>query len=221
MLLVLSSHETQSHCWMKWNMKHSLIALHACRIKISGSSELLTTAWYIVEGIPAWKSRCFRSSFCPVSQFSRSVVSHSLWPHRWQHTRPPCPSPTPEVYSDSCPLSLWCHPSHPLSSPSPPAFNLSQHQGLFKWVSSLHQVMVESSDKMWSTGEGNGKPLQFFLPWAPWTVWKGKKIVSVLLLTIIAWKSYGLLQLLVSQWVKWEVWKKRNVSLRAFLALRF
>ena len=47
---------------------HSLIALHACRLKISGSSELLTTAWYIVEGIPVWKSRCFGSSFCPVSQ---------------------------------------------------------------------------------------------------------------------------------------------------------
>ena len=45
---------------------------------------------------------------------------------------PPCPSPPPRIYSDSCPLSRWCQPSHPLSSPSPPAFNLSQHQGLFK-----------------------------------------------------------------------------------------
>ena len=45
------------------------------------------------------------------------------------------------VYSNSSPLSQWCHPpSHPLSSPSPPAFNLSQHQGLFQWVSSSHQV---------------------------------------------------------------------------------
>ena len=52
-------------------------------------------------------------------------------------------------------------PSYPLMSPSPRAFNLSQYQGLFKWVSSLHRVMVESSDKMWSTGEGNGKPLQY------------------------------------------------------------
>ena len=44
-------------------------------------------------------------------QFSRSVVSDSLWPHGLQHTRPPCPSPTPEVYSNSCPLSRWCHPT--------------------------------------------------------------------------------------------------------------
>ena len=44
-------------------------------------------------------------------QFSRSVVSNSLWPHGLQHTRPPCPSPTPGVYSNSCPLSWWCHPT--------------------------------------------------------------------------------------------------------------
>ena len=53
----------------------------------------------------------------------------------------PCPSSTPRACSNSCPLSRWCHPpSHPLSSPSPPAFNLSQHQSLFQWVSSSHQV---------------------------------------------------------------------------------
>ena len=44
-------------------------------------------------------------------QFSCSVVSDSLWPHRLQHARPPCPSPTPGVYSNSCPLSRWCHPN--------------------------------------------------------------------------------------------------------------
>ena len=44
-------------------------------------------------------------------QFSCSVVSNSLQPHRLQHTRHPCPSPTPEVYSNSCPLSQWCHPT--------------------------------------------------------------------------------------------------------------
>ena len=44
-------------------------------------------------------------------QFSLLVVSSSLWPHEPQHARPPCPSPTPGVYSDSCPLSRWCHPA--------------------------------------------------------------------------------------------------------------
>ena len=44
-------------------------------------------------------------------QFSCSVVSDSLRPHGLQHTRPPCPSPTPRVYLNSCPLSRWCHPT--------------------------------------------------------------------------------------------------------------
>ena len=50
------------------------------------------------------------SAICSV-QFSHSVVSDSLWPHGLQHARPSCPSPTPGVYSDSCPLSRWCHPT--------------------------------------------------------------------------------------------------------------
>ena len=44
-------------------------------------------------------------------QFSHSVMSNSLQPHRLQHTRLPCPSPAPGSCSDSCPLSWWCHPS--------------------------------------------------------------------------------------------------------------
>ena len=44
-------------------------------------------------------------------QLSRSVVSDSLLPHELQHARPPCPSPTPRAYSNSCPMSWWCHPT--------------------------------------------------------------------------------------------------------------
>ena len=44
-------------------------------------------------------------------QFSRSVMSDSLWPHGLKHTRPPCPSPTPRVHPSLCPLSWWCHPT--------------------------------------------------------------------------------------------------------------
>ena len=51
-------------------------------------------------------------SFYNVSvQFSRLVVSDSLRPHELQHARPPCPSPTPGVHPNSCPLSRWCHPT--------------------------------------------------------------------------------------------------------------
>ena len=44
-------------------------------------------------------------------QFSGSVVSDSLWPHEPQHARPPCPSPTPGIHPNPCPLSRWCHPT--------------------------------------------------------------------------------------------------------------
>ena len=47
----------------------------------------------------------------PSVQFSRSVVSNSIWPHELQHARPPCPSPTPGVHPDSRPSSQWCHPT--------------------------------------------------------------------------------------------------------------
>ena len=74
-------------------------------------------------------------------QFSRSVLSDSLLPHGLQHTRPPCPSSTPGVYLNSCPsVGDAIQPFYPLLTPTPPAFNLSQHQGLFKSVSSSHQV---------------------------------------------------------------------------------
>ena len=73
-------------------------------------------------------------------QISRSVVSDSLRPHESQHARPPCPSPTPGVHSDSCPLSQWCHPaisssvvpfsSCPHSLPASESFPMSQ---LFAW----------------------------------------------------------------------------------------
>ena len=60
--------------------------------------------------------------------FSRSVVSDSLWSRGLQHTRPPCPSPTPRVYSNSCPSNLWCHPtisSSVIPFPCPQSFPAS------------------------------------------------------------------------------------------------
>ena len=73
-------------------------------------------------------------------QFSRSVMSDSLWPYESQHARPSCPSPTPGVHSNSRPLSQWCHPaisssvvpfsSCPQSVPASESFSMSQ---LFPW----------------------------------------------------------------------------------------
>ena len=74
-------------------------------------------------------------------QFSCSVLSNSLQLHEPQHARPPIPPPTPGVHPNPCPLvGDAIQPSHPPLSPSLPALNLSQHQGLFQWVSSSHQV---------------------------------------------------------------------------------
>ena len=85
-------------------------------------------------------------------QFCHSVVSDSLRPHELQHTRPPCPSPTPRVYSNSCPSSRWCHPaisssvipfsSCPQPLPTSGSFPMSQ---LFAWGGQSTGVTVSAS----------------------------------------------------------------------------
>ena len=106
----------------------------------------------------------------PSVQSSHSVVSDSLRPHESQHARPPCPSPTPGL------TQIHIHrvrdaiqPSHPLSSPSPPSPNPSQHQSLFQRVNSSHEVAKVSAGV---------SALASFLPrksqgWSPseWTGW--------------------------------------------------
>ena len=79
--------------------------------------------------VPEWLSHS-------VSQFSHSVMSHSLWPNGLQHARLPDPSPTPRASSNSCPLSPWYHPtisssvltfsSHPQSFPASGSLPMSQ-----------------------------------------------------------------------------------------------
>ena len=73
-------------------------------------------------------------------QFSRSVVSNSLRPHESQHARPPCPSPTPGVHSDSRPSSQWCHPAIS-SSVAPFQFSVLQ---FLKWVDVVFQATAHS-----------------------------------------------------------------------------
>ena len=101
-------------------------------------------------------------------QFSHSFVSNPLRPHESQHSRPPCPSPTPRVHSDSGPSSQWCHPaisssvvpfsSCPQSLPASEYFPISQ---LFTWggqstgVSALASVLPKKSQG-WSPLEWTG-----------------------------------------------------------------
>ena len=103
-------------------------------------------------------------SFCQaLVQFNHSVVSNSLWHHELQHARPPCPSLTPGVHSNSRPLSRWCHPaisssvvpfsSYPQSLPASESFPMSL---LFRWggqstgVSALASFLPKKSQG-WSS----------------------------------------------------------------------
>ena len=103
----------------------------------------------------------------PSVQSSRSVMSDCLWPHELQHARPPCPSPTSGVHSNSCPSSWWCHPaisssvipfsSCPQSPPASGSFPMSQ---LFPWggqsiVSSLASFLPMNTQD-WSPLEWTG-----------------------------------------------------------------
>ena len=102
-------------------------------------------------------------------QFSRSVVSDSLRPHKSQHARPPCPSPTPGVHSDSCPSSQWCHQaisssvvpfsSWPQSLPESEPFPMGQ---LFTWGGQSIGVSASASLLPMNTQD-----------WSPlgWTGW--------------------------------------------------
>ena len=68
-------------------------------------------------------------------------MSSSLQPHGLQHAGLPCPLSSPRLCQNSCLSNWWCiPPSHPLSPSSPPAFSLSQHQGIFQWVGCSSQV---------------------------------------------------------------------------------
>ena len=114
------------------------------------------------------KARLLYSYLEPSVQFSRSVVSNSLWPHELEHARPPCPSPTPRVHSNSFPSSQWCHPaisssvvpffSCPQSLPAAESFPMSQ---LFAWgghstgVSALASFL-QMNTQGWSPLEWTG-----------------------------------------------------------------
>ena len=113
-------------------------------------------------------------------QFSRSVMSDSLWPHESQHARPPCPSPTPGVHSNSCPSSLWCHPaisssvvpfsSCPHSLPASGSFPMSQ---LFAWGGQSTGVSTSASVLPMNTQDWSP------LGWTGWISLQSKGLSSI------------------------------------------
>ena len=102
-------------------------------------------------------------------QFSRSVVSDSWWLHGLQHTRPPCPSPTPGVYSNSCPLSQWCHPTISSSVvPFSPCLQLFPASGSFQ----LSQFFTSGGQSIGLSASASILPKNI-QDWFPlgWTGW--------------------------------------------------
>ena len=138
-----------------------------CTIFKTSNNALSWLKWVIATSKPITILSSLQPSFSSV-QFSRSVVSGSLRPHESQHARPPCPSPTPGVHSDSRPSSWWCHPAFsssvvPFSScpqplPASESFPMSQ---LLAWggqstgVSALVSFLPKKSQG-WSPSEWTG-----------------------------------------------------------------
>ena len=84
------------------------LCLYLFRLQL-WSSEISTSLKFYI--ILIWLRKFYIKVRHQSIQFTRSVVSDSLRPHELQHARPPCPSPTPRVHSNSCPSSWWCHPA--------------------------------------------------------------------------------------------------------------
>ena len=113
-------------------------------------------------------------------QFSCSVMSGSLWPHEPQHARPPCPSPTPGVYPNPCPLSQGCHPSIsssavpfsscPQSFPASGSFPMSQ---LF--ASGIQSIGVSASTSVLPMNTQDWS----FLGWTGWTFLQSRGLSRV------------------------------------------
>ena len=144
-------------------MCSSILGITKQKILFQGSFLLLSKIWKEKGVFPVLRGKGGSV------QFSRSVVSNSLRPHELWHTRPPCPSQTPGVYSNSCPSSRWCHPaisssvipfsSCPQSLPALGSFPTSQ---LFTWGGQSIRVSASASVLPMNTQD-----------WSPlgWTGW--------------------------------------------------
>ena len=113
-------------------------------------------------------------------QFYHSVASDSLQPHGLQHARLPCPSPTPRAFSNSCPLSQWCHPtisssvipfsSHLQSFPAPGPFQMSQF-----FASDDQNIGISASASVLPMNSQDWSPLE----WTGWISLKSKGLLRV------------------------------------------
>ena len=135
---------------------------------------MITYAPYLIK-----VDKCYFNFVVASVQFSCSVMSDSFWSHELQHARPLCPSPTPRVYSNSRPLSRWCHPaisssvvpfsSCPQSLPASGSFPMSQ---LFTWCS--QSTGVSASASVLSVNTQDWSPLE----WTGWISLQSKGLLQ-------------------------------------------
>ena len=164
--------------------------------RLGGSSVIISLEWFLLLSLslPLWATIMyilFGIVMFSSVQFSCSVMSHPFRPHELQHARPPCPSPTPGVYSNSCPSSRWCHPA--ISSSVIPFSSCPQSlpvSGPFQWVNSLHEV------DCFCFGSIPSFFLELFLHWSPEPNWAPMalgsfsfSIISFCLLILFMWFS--------------------------------
>ena len=116
----------------------------------------------------------------PSVKFSHLVMSNSLWPHGLQHTRPPCPSPAPKMYPNSCPLSQWCHPIISSSViPFPSCLQSFSASGSFP----MSQFFTSDDQSIGVSASASVLPINirdwFPLGWTGWISLKSKGLSSI------------------------------------------
>ena len=147
-------------------------------------------------------------------QFSRSVVSESLWPHESQRARPPCPSPTPRVHSNSFSSSQWCHPaisssvvpfsSCPQSLPPSESFPMSQ---LFAWGG--QSIGVSASASFLPKKSPGRSPSE----WTGWISLQSKGLSRVFSNTTVQKHQFFGTQLSSQSNSHIHTWPQKNLSL--------
>ena len=144
-------------------------------------------------------------------QFSHSVVSNFLWPHKSQHNIPLCPSPTPRVHPNSCPSSQWCHPtisssvvpfsSCPQSLPASGSFQMSQ---LFP--SGGQSIGVSASTSVLPMNTQDWSPLG----WTGWISFQSKGLSRVFSNTIVQKHQFFSAQLSSQSNVHIHTWPREK-----------
>ena len=165
-------------CWSRWTSSvqrsSRFVNIHCIRMMVKGNTE---------NRCKENNSQLHCSFFLPFPasvQFSRSVMSDSLRPHGPRHARLPCPSPTPRVYSNSCPSSQWCHPA---SSSSVVPFSSCLQSCLASGSFPVSQFFATGGQSIGVSASASVFPMNiqgwFPLGWTGWISLKSKGLSRV------------------------------------------